>query len=126
MTITAPSAPGTAGTAGTTTGSAGGGVGRRGVPDSAAGVLAFARERRAAADRAEADLLQAAVQWAVIHPAETLEDAESYRPHSRLWSGTEEPIALAGPGAPLVAEFSVGEFAAAVGLGTEEPVKVSV
>jgi hypothetical protein len=32
--------------------------------DSPAEVLAFARERRAAADRAEAELVQAAVVWA--------------------------------------------------------------
>ncbi len=78
-------------------------------------MLAFARGRRAAvADRAEADLLQAAVQWAVIHPAETLDDAETFRLRG---GGTGVP--LAGPGAPLVAEFSVAEFAAAVGIGTE-------
>ena len=85
------------------------------LPDTASGVLAFARGRRAAADRAEADLLQAAVQWAVIHPAETLDDAETFR----LRSGGESGVPLAGPGAPLVAEFSVAEFAAAVGIGTE-------
>ncbi len=85
------------------------------LPDTAAGVLAFARGRREAADRAEADLLEAAVQWAVIHPAETLDDAETFR----LRSGGEHAIPLAGPGAPLVAEFSVAEFAAAVGMGPE-------
>ncbi len=85
------------------------------LPDTASGVLAFARARRAAADRAEADLLQAAVQWAVIHPAETLDDAETFR----LRGGGEVAIPLAGPGAPLVAEFAVAEFAAAVGLSTE-------
>ncbi|MGZ5399300.1 MAG: hypothetical protein ACXWDM_04750, partial [Nocardioides sp.] len=51
----------------------------RELPDTASGVLAFARGRRAAADRAEADLLRAAVQWAVIHPADTVDDAESFR-----------------------------------------------
>ena len=85
------------------------------VPDTASGVLAFAREQRAAADRAERRLLEAAVQWAVIHPAETLDDAETFR----LRSGGESGVPLAGPGAPLVAEFSVAEFAAAVGIGTE-------
>ena len=78
------------------------------LPDTASGVLAFAREQRAAADLAERRLLEAAVQWAVIHPAETLDDAEGYR----LRSGGEVPVGLAGPGAPHVAEFSVAEFAA--------------
>ncbi len=55
------------------------GIATRGLPDTASGVLAFARGRRAAADRAEADLLQAAVQWAVLHPAESLDAAESFR-----------------------------------------------
>ncbi len=55
------------------------------------------------------------MQWAVIHPAETLDDAETFR----LRSGGEHAIPLAGPGAPLVAEFSVAEFAAAVGMGPE-------
>ncbi|QZY29990.1 HNH endonuclease signature motif containing protein [Nocardioides coralli] len=87
----------------------------RAVPDDAAGVLAFARQRRAAADRAEAELLAAAVQWAVIHPAESVEDAETYT----FRSGLEGVIPIAGPGAPLVAEFSVAEYAAAVGLSTE-------
>jgi hypothetical protein len=89
------------------------------VPDDAAGVLAFARSRRAAADRAEAELLQAAVAWAVMHPAETLEDAESFASRVHLAGADDQPVALAGPGAPLVAEFSVAEFAAAIGVGTE-------
>ncbi|MGZ5403704.1 MAG: HNH endonuclease signature motif containing protein, partial [Nocardioides sp.] len=54
------------------------------------------------------------MQWAVIHPAETVDDAESFR-----LRGGGTALGLAGPGAPLVAEFSVAEFAAAVGLGTE-------
>src|SRR6187549_3298278 len=57
--------------------------------DTAAGVLAFARDRRAAADAAEA------VRFG------------------------DTPVPVAGPGAPLVAEFCVAEFAAAVGLPTE-------
>ena len=84
------------------------------VPDDAAGVLALAREQRAIADEAESRLLVLAVQWAVIHPAESVEEAETYRLH-----GTDTGIAVAGPGAPLVAEFSIAEFAVAVGVGTE-------
>src|SRR5215210_5667618 len=84
-------------------------------PDHGSGVLAAARERRAVADRAEADLLELAVQWAVIHPAESVEEAETIR--LRAFGDTGIPVA--GPGAPLVAEFSVAELSAALGLGTE-------
>ncbi len=112
MTTTAPTSGSTATpAAGPTVGS--------GVPDDAAGVLAFARERRAAADLAEAEMLQAAVQWAVIHPAETLDDAEGYATRVHLAGVDEQPTPLAGPGAPLVREFCVAEFAAAIGVGTE-------
>ena len=83
--------------------------------DTAAAVLGFARRRRAVADRAEAELLQAAVAWAAMHPAESIEDAASH--YERSFG--DEPIPLAGPGTPLVAEFSIAEFAAAVGLPTE-------
>jgi hypothetical protein len=89
------------------------------VPDDAAGVLAFARSRRAIADRAEAEMLQAAVQWAVIHPAETLDDAESYATRVHVAGVDEQPLPLAGPGAPLIREFTVAEFATAIGVGTE-------
>src|SRR5436190_22459684 len=83
------------------------------LPDSAEAVLDAARERRAVADKAEAELLELAVQWAVIHPAESLEDAGTYRLHGDV------PVPVAGSGAPLVAEFSIAEFAAAVGVSTE-------
>src|SRR3954454_19724607 len=78
--------------------------------DTAAGVLAFARDRRAAADAAEADLLRAACAWADLHPAESITDAVRFG---------DTPVPVAGPGAPLVAEFCVAEFAAALRLPTE-------
>src|SRR4051812_649874 len=78
--------------------------------DTAAGVLAFARDRRAAADAAEADLLRAGCAWADLHPVESIGEAVRFG---------DTPVPLAGPGAPLVAEFCVAEFAAAVGLPTE-------
>ena len=87
--------------------------------DSPAEVLAFARERRAVADRAEADLLQAAVMWADQHPAESLEAAEVFRTSGYAGGFGDTAVPVAGPGAPLVAEFSVAEFAAAVGMTTE-------
>jgi hypothetical protein len=87
--------------------------------DSPDQVLAFARDRRAVADRAEADLMQAAVAWADQHPAESLEAAEVFR-SAGYWGGFgDTAVPIAGPGAPLVAEFSVAEFAAAVGMTTD-------
>ncbi len=82
-------------------------------------MLAFAREQRAVADRAEANLLQAAVVWAAQHPAESLEAAEVFRTSGYAGGFGDTAVPLAGPGAPLVAEFSIAEFAAAVGLSTE-------
>ena len=78
--------------------------------DTAAAVLEHARDRRRAADTAEADLLQDAVTWADLHPAESIGDAVRFG---------DTPVPVAGEGAPLVAEFCVAEFAAAVGLPTE-------
>ena len=86
-----------------------------GPADLPADLLAFAREQRKVADRAEANLLKAAVGWAIMHPAESIEEAETFR----LKGFGDTSIPVAGPGAPLVAEFSVAEFAAALGLGTE-------
>ena len=67
------------------------------------------------ADQAQADLLQAAVQWAITHPAESIEEAETIG----LRSFGDTAIPVAGPGAPLVAEFSLAEFAATIALPTE-------
>src|ERR1700755_2779858 len=78
--------------------------------DTAAGVLAQARADRAAADAAEARLLSHPSAWADLHPAESIADAVRFG---------DTPVPVAGPGAPLVAEFCVAEFAAAVGMPTE-------
>src|SRR5919107_4219043 len=80
---------------------------------TAAAVLEQARADRAAADAAEARLLSHACTWADLHPAESIHDA------ALLSRSGEQPLAVAGPGAPLVAEFAVAEFAAAVGMPTE-------
>jgi hypothetical protein len=85
------------------------------VPDSARSVLAAARDRRRTANVAEAELLALAVQWAVLHPAESVEESETHTLHG--FGQTD--LAIAGPGAPTVAEFSVAEFATAIGLSTE-------
>ena len=80
--------------------------------DDPAGVLSYARERRSSADRAEADLLGAAADWAAMHSVDSVFDAtaDSYG---------DVAVAIARPGAPLVAEFAVGELAAALGLSTD-------
>ncbi len=82
--------------------------------DDAHDVLTFARECRAAAQAAEARLLVAATVWADLHPAESIHDAAWMVPDY-----LESPLALAGPGAPLVAEFAVPELAAALGMSTD-------
>ena len=79
--------------------------------DSPVEVLGFLRDRRAAADAAEADILKAAAQWAAMHSEAALDPTES------TFGDTVK--ALAGPGAPGILEFSVLEFAAALGMSTE-------
>ena len=75
---------------------------------------ADARDSRVAADKAEADVLLAAVTWAEQHPPESIHDAAT-------WStrGGDCSLPLAGQGAPLVTEFCIAEFAAAIGRSTE-------
>jgi hypothetical protein len=81
--------------------------------DTAAAVLEFARGESAAADAAESNKLQAAVAWAGMHSVDSLAEAAT------VWDHGETGLPVAGPGAPLVGEFSVTEFAAAIGLPTE-------
>ena len=71
--------------------------------DPAAAVLGLVRDRRAVADRAEAELLQAAVSWVAMHSVDSIDQAAT------VWDRTygDTGITVAGPGAPLVAEFSV-------------------
>ena len=83
--------------------------------DSAADVLVFVQARRRDADHAEADVFAAAATWADRHPAESITDAAA-------WAGpvfTEQPLMLAGPGAPLVAEFCLPELAAVLGMSPD-------
>jgi hypothetical protein len=83
--------------------------------DTAAAVLEFARAETAAADTAEARMLQAAVAWVAMHSVDSLDQAATV--WDRYYGETGVPVA--GPGAPLVGEFCVTEFAAAIGLPTE-------
>ncbi|WP_426246261.1 HNH endonuclease [Nocardioides sp. LHG3406-4] len=84
------------------------------LPDTASAVLAFARSRRQVADRAEAELLVAACEWADLHPPESVSDAAAFT----MPGGGEHEEPVAGPGAPLVAEFCIPEFGAVLGLST--------
>src|SRR3954447_24962022 len=84
-------------------------------PDMATDVLAAARDRRRTADLTEADLCQRAVEWAVMHPADSIHDPATYV--VRGYGETE--MALARPGAPTVAEYAIPELTAALGLSTE-------
>jgi hypothetical protein len=81
---------------------------------AAASVLASAAAERAAADRAEARLLVAACEWADLHPPESIHLAATFDAPP----GSEHEEQIAGDGCPLVAEFSVAELAAALGMST--------
>jgi 5-methylcytosine-specific restriction endonuclease McrA len=85
---------------------------------AAAAVLASARRARAEANTAEARLLSDVVEWAHLHTVEDLDDAATLWVGSKLM-GQDTGIPIAGEGAPLVAEFAVLEFAAALGLSAE-------
>jgi len=86
----------------------------RGELDSARDVLVFARESQAAANRAQADLMIAAVTWAEQHPPESIDEAATW-----ITPGGDTGLTLAGEGAPLVAEFCIAEFALAIGRSTD-------
>ncbi len=69
--------------------------------DSAAAVLAAVRSSRSVADAEEARLLQLAVSWVGMHSVDSIDQAAT------VWDRTygDTGITVAGPGAPLVAEF---------------------
>ena len=77
--------------------------------DSPSQVLGFARSCKVDADRAQANLLVAAATWAEQHPPESIGLEATW-----IAGGGDTSLPLAGPGAPLVAEFCIAEFAAAL------------
>jgi hypothetical protein len=85
------------------------------TPETPAAVLAAVRCEAAAANAAEARKLRLAVAWAAMHSVDSITDAATL--HVDGYGDTG--LAVAGPGAPLVAEFSVAEFAAAVAMTTD-------
>src|SRR6478735_752499 len=79
--------------------------------DSPTGVLDAVREVHSEITDLEIRKLQLAVEWAVMHPVESII-------HAAMVDGTEDELTIAGPGAPLVAEFCVAELALALGMST--------
>ena len=79
-------------------------------------VLDAARDAVAARLQADVDLLVAAAEWAVMHPATEATDYAGFG-EDNLFGEALTP--LAGDGAPLVAEFAPAELAANLGWSTE-------
>src|SRR6478735_7061373 len=79
--------------------------------DSPTGVLDAVREVHSEITDLEIRKLQLAVEWAIMHPVESII-------HAATVDGTEDELAIAGPGAPLIAEFCVAELALALGMST--------
>ncbi len=82
-------------------------------PDSPDLVLAALHDRHLVVNHAEIDQLQLAVQWAIIHPVESINHGAA------TIDGTEGELAIAGTGAPLVAEFCIADLALALDLSTD-------
>ncbi len=80
---------------------------------TASGLLALARDRKAAEDQAAADLLVVAARWADLHPPESIHDAAAF-----TVPGCEHEEPIAGEGAPLVAEFCLAELGTVLGIST--------
>ena len=72
-------------------------------------VLAFAGACTDTIWRAEADLLRAAYQWAVLHDPARLDPSQSSLP------GREKARRLGGDGTPMVTEFAAAQFGARIG-----------
>jgi hypothetical protein len=87
-----------------------------GVEDlTASDLLRAIRERRAVEDRAAADQLVLAAQWADLHPPESIHDAAAF---SVMGAGREHEEPIAGEGCPLVAEFCLAELGTVLAVST--------
>src|SRR3954464_9805219 len=80
--------------------------------DTPAGMLSAVRDEVAAVMVAECNKMVLAIEWAAMHSTDSMDDAACY-------PGFESELALAGPGAPLVAEFAVAELAVALRVTTD-------
>ncbi|WP_322921026.1 HNH endonuclease signature motif containing protein [Nocardioides renjunii] len=79
-------------------------------------LLALAHDRKAAEDRAAADLLEVAARWADLHPPESIHTAAVFTDDGRYGLEHEEPIA--GEGCPAVAEFCIAELGTVLGISS--------
>lgn len=70
------------------------------------------------AQRAGAQLLVLAYEWAVVHPAQRLDPQQAGLP------GRERATVIGGPGTPVVTEFAAAEFGARIGRSTHAGRKV--
>src|SRR6478735_2129769 len=75
-------------------------------------VLAALHDRHLVVTQAEVDKLRLAIQWAVMHPVESIT-------HAATVDSSEGELAIAGAGAPLVAEFCIADLALALGMSTD-------
>jgi hypothetical protein len=75
-------------------------------------VLAALHAEHQVACAAEIRKLQFAIRWAIMHPVESID-------HAATVDGSEGELAIAGAGAPLVAEFCVGDLALALGMSSD-------
>ncbi|CAB4965155.1 unannotated protein [freshwater metagenome] len=74
-------------------------------------LLASIRSARSAEDAAAARQLDLAARWADLHPPESIHSAASF-----TVPGCEHEEPIAGPGAPLVAQFCVAELGTVLGI----------
>jgi hypothetical protein len=81
--------------------------------DSPDQVLAALHSHHQVMTTAEVAKLELAVRWAVMHPVESIDHGAA------TVDGTEGELAIAGLGAPLVAEFCVADLALALGMSTD-------
>ncbi len=82
-------------------------------------LLALARSRKAAEDRAAADVLEVAARWADLHPPESIHSAATF-----TVPGCEHEEPIAGEGCPTVAEFCVAELGTVLGISTTSAKKL--
>src|SRR6478735_1816586 len=74
-------------------------------------VLAAARANRSAMTELEVERLLLALEWAELNPGDDVDETVPW---------AERELEIAGDGAPTVREFSIPEFALAVGLSTDQ------
>jgi hypothetical protein len=79
-------------------------------------VLSAAHDAAHAETMAAARKFELAATWAAMHPAPVTEDVVT--PEGVVDMYGDQPVTLAGEGAPGMSEFAVAEFAAAIGLST--------